>query len=104
MKGLSMAGDPNNEDSPLSQALPNWPKQDMIGRIHSVISVDVITRVGIEASVRVLSNWREKGVFSIELSAENMDSLLERHSAESSPWIPRIDQSDSVRVCNLQQI
>ena len=75
------------------------PKRQLIDQIPPMITIDVVTRSGIAASVNVLPSWREKGVLQIELTQDNMDLLLEEPPAEPAPWRPRVDPTDVYCGC-----
>ena len=47
------------------------------------------------ASVNVQASWRETGVLQIEVTAANMDLLLEEPTAESAlPWAPTLEHEN----------
>ena len=60
--------------------------------------MEVETRNGVQATVRVLPSWRERSVLQLELTQSNLDLLLEEPRVEATPFTPIIDQPDVVWV------
>ena len=98
MQALTKGNDPN-EDGQVQEEMLYQPKRQLIDQIPPMITIDVVTRSGIAASVNVLPAWREKGVLQIELTQDNMDLLLEEPPAEPAPWRPRVDPTDVYCGC-----
>ena len=71
--------------------------RELIDQIPTILEVTVLTRNGVEATVSVLSSWREKGVLQIELTKENLDLLLEDPRLYQPHSYP-ISQSFLIRV------
>ena len=87
MKALPRAEDPNDNYAS-ADAAPKHPKREMIDQISKVITVEVVSSTGFQASVNVMATWRERDVLAIELTAGNLDLLLEDPPAGSAPWAP----------------
>ena len=103
MRGLANEEDPNSaEISP--SVRPCRPKRELIDSIPEVIELEVVTRNGVQVTVKVRPSWREKCVLRIELTQENMDLLLEEPPAESAPFSPRIEQPDVVWVASRNHV
>ena len=98
MRGLATEEDPNDLNSIRSGGTLNRPRRALIDRIPRVLELSGVTRNGVEARVKVVPSWREKGVLQIELTKENMDLLLEDPPAASAPLTPKISQPDVVWV------
>jgi hypothetical protein len=98
MREVVAEGDPNDVGDIPAQGVTNRPKREVIDRISKVLEISVVTRNGVEATVKVLSTWREKAVLQIELTKENMDLLLEDPSAVSVPFTPDINHPDVIWV------
>ena len=90
MRGLASEEDPNDLDSISSVGAMNRPRRELIDHMPKVLELSVVTRNGVEATVNVLSSWRERGVLQIELTKENMDLLLEDPPTESVQFTPTI--------------
>ena len=77
MLRLTKEGDPD-VDFPMKEG---WPSQELIDRFPSIVTIDLLTTIdvlsGNKVSVNVLPSWRDTGVLQIELTADNMDILLE---------------------------
>ena len=71
---------PNADDVRL-----NRPKRELIDKIPKTIEVEVETRNGVQATVRVLPTWRERSVLQLELTQGNLDLLLEEPRVEATP-------------------
>ena len=70
MLGLTAEEDPNDDSSPRTENKRHRPKRELIDKLPSIIEVDVVTRRGVEATVKVIPSWRERGVLQIELTQE----------------------------------
>ena len=84
--------DPTNNNK-----LPERPKRELIDLIPKIIDIDVSTNNGIQATVSVIPNWRDRAVLQIELIQENMDLLLEAPPAESAPFNPNLEGFPDVK-------
>ena len=80
---------PNAEDRRLSR-----PKKELIDKIPKTIEVEVETRNGVQATVRVLPSWRESSVLQLELTQDNLNLLLEEPRPEKTQFTPTISQPD----------
>ena len=56
--------------------------------------MEVETRNGVQATVRVLPSWRESSVLQLELTQDNLDLLLEEPRPEETQFTPTISQPD----------
>ena len=98
MRAVLAEDDPNDTNNCPTERL-NRPKRELIDKIPPCIEVEVATRNGVEATVKVLPSWRERQVLQIELSQENLDLLLEEpRAAVSASFAPTISQPDVVWV------
>jgi hypothetical protein len=74
--------DPNGDGciSPDAEAgrLQNHTKKELIDKIPKTIEVEVETRNGVQATVRVLPSWRERSVLQAELTQDNIQYLNEK--------------------------
>ena len=93
MRALPREEDPNDFYAS-SDAAPIRPRREMIDQISRVITVKVVSSTGFQASVNVMATWRERDVLTIELTAPNLDLLLEDPPAGSAPWAPEINEPD----------
>jgi hypothetical protein len=73
---------------------PEHMKKELIDKIPKTIEVEVETRNGVQATVRVLPSWRESSVLQLELTQDNLDLLLEEPRPEETQFTPTISQPD----------
>ena len=104
MRGLSHEEDPNDQNGMRADGPITRPRRDLIDRIPKVLEISVGTRNGVEATVKVLPSWREKGVLQIELTQENMDLLLEDPPAASAQFVPSIIHPDVTWVAGRNHV
>ena len=69
---------------------PNEPtplKRELMERIPRIITINVATASGMQASVAVLPSWQVTEMLHIEVTQQNMKLLLEKPAA-AAPWLP----------------
>ena len=69
---------------------PNEPtplKRELMERIPRIITINVATASGMQASVAVLPSWQVTEMLHIEVTQQNMELLLEKPAA-AAPWLP----------------